>query len=302
MGIVWTPATLAAGLRSEFVLASQVKPDPTLDQLMMKVPSTKRSETYGWLGQVNDLREWVDSKTLEALTDHTYSVPNVPYEGTLQLKRTDIVDDQVGAAPQRIRDLTTKGRFHPQRLLIDAMAGGDAALCYDGQYFYDTDHSEGASGTQSNKLTGTGSTTAQLQADFRAARAAILGFKDSKGKPIFETATNIKWVVTAPVGLFGAFEELQNAAIISNTTNVIKGLFDLVALPRLTTDDVNNWMLHAIVPGMSPFILQEREALSFHALEGESDTGFFRDLYSYSVHWRGAVSYGWWQTSVLTTN
>lgn len=304
MGIIVDPATLERGLRSEFVIAAQTKTDPMLDSLMMRVASTKDSEKYGWLGQVNSMKEWTDNKVFESVTEHTFTIQNVKYENTLAVRRTDILDDQVGATPARIRDLTIKGKFHPQKLLIDAIIAGASTVCYDGQYFFDTDHSEGASGTQANVAAslGSGTTLAGIQADFRRARAAIMGFKDSKGNPIWETPIGVNWVVAAPVGLWGVFEELQNAAVLSNTTNVLKGVFDLVSLPRLTANDADNWYLFAVTPEMKPFILQERDPLQFSALEGDSDMGFLRDIYAYSVTWRGAVGYGWWQCAFKTTN
>ncbi len=304
MGTLWNPVTLERGLRAEFNVASQVKPDPILDALMLKVPSTKDEEKYGWLGHVDDMKEWKDEKQSDSVTEHSYTVPNVQYEGTLSVKATNIKDDQVGGIMQRMKDLTTKGRFHPQRLLIDKMIAGAAAggEAYDGQYFFDTDHAEGSSGTQGNTGSGAGVTVADITTDFNARRAKILGRKDSKGKPLFETNANVKWVVVAPLGLLGVFEQLQNAAIISNTTNTIKGLFDLVTLARLTSNDANDWYLYAYTDTMKPFILQERDPLTFHSQEEGSDTGFWKNIFAYSVHWRGAVGYGWWQLAERITN
>ena len=37
-------------------------------------------------------------------------------------------------------------------MLTTLMIAGESSLCYDGQYFFDTDHSDGASGTLSNSI------------------------------------------------------------------------------------------------------------------------------------------------------
>ena len=49
-------------------------------------------------------------------------------------------------------ELAERGRTHYASLLSTLIVNGATTVCYDGQYFFDTDHSEGASGTQSNKI------------------------------------------------------------------------------------------------------------------------------------------------------
>ena len=41
---------------------------------------------------------------------------------------------------------------HWASLLSTLIVNGESATCYDEQYFFDTDHSEGESGTQSNVI------------------------------------------------------------------------------------------------------------------------------------------------------
>ena len=38
-------------------------------------------------------------------------------------------------------------------LINAALLAGESTVCFDGQYFFDTDHSEGDSGSQSNDIT-----------------------------------------------------------------------------------------------------------------------------------------------------
>ena len=65
---------------------------------------------------------------------------------------------------QRIREMAQNAARLTYNLISDLIKGGAAAKCYDSQFFFDTDHSEGDSGTQSNKLTGTGTSAARRSA------------------------------------------------------------------------------------------------------------------------------------------
>ena len=300
MSLIKGQATLERGLRAEFQKALQYQPNPILDSLFMNINSTGADEKYGWLGAVDSLVEWKDEKTVKSVIDHTYTVVNTPYEATIGVDRFDLADDSVGGAFMRTRDLTIRGRMFPQKLLLETIIANPT--CYDGKAFFANDHEEGDSGAQDNLLTGTGVTIATITADFRAAVAAMLGFKDSAGEPIFETDVNMNLVVVCPTGLYGVFQELQNAAVISNTTNTIKGTFDLVPSSRLTGDDANDWYLFSASPMAKPFIKQERDPLAFAALEGDSDIGFTKRTYLYSVTWRGKIAVGFWQSAVKTTN
>jgi len=84
--------------------------------------------------------------------------------------------------------------------LTTLIVNGASSVCYDGQYFFDNDHSEGDSGTQSNALsgaaaTGTQPTAAEAEAALMACVAAILGYKDDQGEPMNEDAKAFRIMV-----------------------------------------------------------------------------------------------------------
>ena len=53
----------------------------------MRVQSRSESETYAWLGQFPQLKEWVGTRTYERLLTHRYTIENVDYETTITLLR-----------------------------------------------------------------------------------------------------------------------------------------------------------------------------------------------------------------------
>src|SRR3989442_799519 len=63
----------------------------------------------------------------------------------------------------------------------DLIVTGQTKTGYDSKNFFAANHSEGSSGTQSNLLTGTGTSQAQIEADYYSAKSALMGFKDDQG-------------------------------------------------------------------------------------------------------------------------
>lgn len=293
-----TKTHIERGLRAEFQRALDQQPDPRLSALMMNINSSTRDEKYGWMEAVPTLEEVIDEVAIDGVYKSTYSLENVTYAKAISVKRDDLDDDQVGGAIQRVRDLTTRARKFPEKLLLDAINNNGNA--YDGQAFFSTTHATGDSGTQSNSLTGTGTTLAQIQTDYNNALEAMMAFNDGSGNPIMETDMGMNLLVMCPPALFGQFRDLANAALISNTTNTLQGSFEVVAANRLS--DTNDWYLFNIGNTLKPFILQQRAPIEFSSLENDSDIGVLKERYVWKVRWRGAVGYGFWQMGVRTTN
>ena len=273
----------------------------------MKSDSSNASETYQWLGSLAALRNWVGNKQVDELRGFDYIIPNLDWELTIGVKRNHIEDDQLGLYRPRIGDLAVKAAQHPDKLLSEARVAGATTLCYTGQFFHDTDHVIGDSGTFSNKLTGTGVSVSQLTADFRAARAAMLKFKNDKGEPFVDGAmlldrANPPFVMVVPPDIQGVAEELLYATTISQTTNVLAGAAKLVVDVRMT--DSNDWYLEYTGSAIKPYIYQERKAANLVSLDNpnSSEAAFMRQEYFYGIEGRWNVKYGLPQFSVKTTN
>ncbi len=108
------------------------------------VKSTKASNTYAWLGQMPGLKEWIGDRALTAIQNHGYSIVNRSFASGVQIKRTDIEDDNVGVYSPLIEELGRAAGELPDELVFGALKAGFTTACYDGQYFFDTDHPVGA--------------------------------------------------------------------------------------------------------------------------------------------------------------
>jgi len=129
----------------------------------MIAPSNTASNTYDWLGDFPDLREWVGDRVVKDIKENAYQISNKLYEGTIGIQRTAIEDDTVGTLAARIRNMGQAAARHPEKMIAALIAAGNTTVCYDGQFFFDNDHplapnadGTGTATTQSNVQAGSG--------------------------------------------------------------------------------------------------------------------------------------------------
>ncbi len=128
-----------------------------VDLVAMRVPSTGRSVDYKWLGNFPMMHEWLGDRVIKDLSGFRYEIINKPYESTIEVDRDDIEDDQIGVYTPMIQGLAQSAKVHPDILAFALLKLGFSTKCYDGQYFFDTDHEvKGASVANSGGGAGTG--------------------------------------------------------------------------------------------------------------------------------------------------
>lgn len=111
------------------------------DRIAMTVPSSARDETYGWLGQFPQLREWVSGeRELKSLEAFGFSIVNKRFESTVSIQRTDFADDRLGVFKPMFAEMGHTARQHPDELVFSLLEAGFTTPCYDGQNFFDADH------------------------------------------------------------------------------------------------------------------------------------------------------------------
>lgn len=137
--------------------------DEIWKRIAKAMESSGPSNTYEWLSQFPAFREWVGARLHKVAKETAYTVPNRKFENTLDIPRTSIEDDNYGmygdvaeSHGQSVIDLKND-------LVFAAITAGFASICYDGQYFFDTDHpvypnedGTGAPTTVSNMQAGAG--------------------------------------------------------------------------------------------------------------------------------------------------
>lgn len=155
------------------------------------VPSSTGTEEYGWLGQFPSMREWLGDRVVHGAASHGYSIRNRDFELTVAVPRPAIEDDQYGVYTPMMTEMGRAIAAHPDELVFGLLKAGSSTECYDGQYFFDTDHpviqADGTTGTQSNWDNNSGSGTPWYLLDCGRAIKPII-FQDRK-KPQFVAKT-----------------------------------------------------------------------------------------------------------------
>jgi len=132
------------------------------ERVAMDVPSTTSQEVYPWLGQTTRFREWIGDRVIQNLATHDFTIKNKRFENTVGVDRDAISDDTYGVYKPVMAQLGLDAKQHPDELVFGLLANGTSKICYDGQYFFDTDHPvtnpDGSIGSVSNFAAGAGPT------------------------------------------------------------------------------------------------------------------------------------------------
>lgn len=153
--------TINVGFRADFQTGRDAAiPQATWPRIATHVPSTTREEEYGWLDDIDQIRPWVGERYIRALKDQGYKIKNQPFELTIGVKADDINDDNVGLYGPRFKMMGDEVARFPDVLTYQVLKAGLTSKCFDGEFFFDTDHpytkADGSQGTQANLIAGAG--------------------------------------------------------------------------------------------------------------------------------------------------
>ena len=112
----------------------------TWEDIAMPMPSSTSQEQYAWLGTISRFREWIGDRVIQNLKTHDFTIKNRSFENTVGVDRDSIDDDTYGVYMPMFKQLGQDAKTHPDELVYGLLKNGFSQFCYDGQYFFDTDH------------------------------------------------------------------------------------------------------------------------------------------------------------------
>jgi len=279
--------------------------------------SDQASEEYAWLGMSPAMREWIGGRNAKGFRENGIEIKNKHFEATLEVLVRDLRRDKSGQVMLRIQEMARRANAHWASLLSTLIVAGEDTVCYDGEYFFDTDHAEGSSGTQDNDitvdisvmpLTKTGTTTApsveDMQWSIMKGIEAIVKFKDDQGEPMNEDANSFLVMVPPTfyhVGIQAVATPMQVAASQAALSEMKKE-FSIKCVPnvRLTTW-TTKFAVFRTDSNVRAFIRQEEQGVQIKAKGYGSEYEFDNDAHQYGIDsWRN-VGYGYWQNACLVT-
>lgn len=264
----------------------------------MLVTSSTSENRYNWFARFPRMRKWIGDKKAKALEAFGYTIVNDDYEATVEVRRNDIEDDQLGGYTLQAQDAGQSSAELPDIIVSALKNGAFTALCFDGQYFYDTDHEvKGASVSNKGTAALSVANLAGAQAGFGAARTAIMTFTDDEGEPLGLMPD----ILEVPPALEATARILlEKDKLTDNSPNPFQGTATLLVNPRLTSSTA--WFLHCTTRPVKPFIYQERKKPIFVSqTDMSADDVFNRALYKFGAEARVAGGYGFWQLSYGST-
>lgn len=231
-------------------------------ELCTSIPSTTAQNNYGWMADLPGMREWLGERVFHNLVTHSYVLENKEWELSFSVARKDIADDNLGQYGEISAAHGEAARKHPDELFTDVLKNGHQRVCFDGQYFFDTDHpvapKDASKGTYSNYEA---SGRALNAANFNIVRAKMRAFKGDSGRNL----NVVPDLLVIPPALESTAEEILLADRNANgSTNVNKGKARIMVINELDGQDTT-WYLFATQRRIKPFVFQPREALKFYA-------------------------------------
>ncbi len=267
------------------------------ERIATRVPSTQETESYKWMGDLPQLKEWIGDRILHKLRAQDYSIKNKDWANGIEVDRNDILYDRLGIVRPRIQMLGMAAREHYDQLVFDLLVkgfGSTYGLCYDGQYFFDSDHRDVTTASvQSNT-----STAALSESTLNAAWLSMAGRANSDGQPLLIQPTTL---VVGPSNRVTALNLLKER-LADGADNINAGLVDLIIAPRLTGTYANYWFLLDLSKPIKPLILQVFKEIEFVALDSMDDLhAFMRKTFMYGCDGIHNVGYGLWQLAYGST-
>jgi phage major head subunit gpT-like protein len=287
---------------------------PTFWKTIAKqVPSKTEKNVYPWMGEIPGLREWFGERVVNNVATRDYSLTNKHYEDTVGLDRVKLEDDTYGFFTDIVGALGKRVAEFVDEKVSSTLEAGTSTLCWDGQYFFDTDHpvdpDDSSKGTFSNLLKGAGySLAADPKAAFSAARKAMMKFTRDDGKPLgvvgnilmvppdLEDAALVAvesdLISQKQLNVAGS-ENVSNAAV----SNVYKGKATVIVNPWLS--DTDDWYLFCTTRGIMPMLYQLRQPANFvPRVDPSSDNVFRQKRYEWGVDLRAAFGYTFPQLAI----
>lgn len=276
--------------------------------------SDQEYEKYNWLGQAPVMRKWEGGRHKNTFSDQGVTLYNEPYEVTINLHEDELRRDKTGQLDVRIADTAQRTNAHWAILLTDNIIDGVTQVCYDGQFFFDTDHAEGASGTQSNKINidisalpvnqhgnVTYPSVEEMELVILRMVQQIMGFKDDQGQPMNELARSFRIMVPTPYWSV-ALGALNNPVLTSGKTNTIpnSGLQIMLTVnPRLPWTD--KLVCFRTDSRVKPFIRQSERLIRTSSMWFGSDYHHKHKRLEIGFDNQRATGYGFWQHACLAT-
>jgi phage major head subunit gpT-like protein len=290
-----------------------------------ELTSDTREQDYPWLDRLPAMRKWQGERVINNAAIRLQTITNDLFELTVGVKRTDVDDDKLGVLSTLVQEVARQAKVWPDRIIANAVQAGEAAVVFDNQYYFDTDHpinpddpSQQIGGgntdtTQANLFTSTASgnypgALPLSSPSLEAVTSYMMSLVGADGQPLeimpdaVMVPPQLKWtaarllqaeVIGADIALAASANnpQLHGAA---GQSNVMRGSMDLIVNPYLRGDATSYYVM-CTKRAVKPFVWQIRDPPEFAVLTSPTDEHVFKhDELLWGVRARGAAGYSMW--------
>lgn len=132
--------TLGVGFNTAFKNGLLATAASQWERVATRVPSITGENEYGWMGNLPGVREWIGDRQVQNISTSGYRIRNKDYELTLGVERNHIEDDNIGIYGPLFQQMGASVGSQYDLSAYGLLKAGWTTPCYDGQYFFDTDH------------------------------------------------------------------------------------------------------------------------------------------------------------------
>jgi len=261
------------------------------------IPSSTKTNTYGWMQRILQMREWVGPRLFQNLNTHSFVVENKDWELTVKVPRNDFADDNLGIWSPLMSEMGRQGKKLPDILVQGALQAGSAAasLGFDGLPFFSALHTLNPAGVQSNLFTAATSGATPLVAGagvgLDKVRQAMISYTGEDGLPM---GVYPNLLIVPPQLEFAAKTILFAERAANGSTNIQKGDMNYIVIPELANAPTE-WFVADTTKSIKPLIYQLREAVKMTSLTNVDDANvFFHKEFVWGQDGRAVASYGPW--------
>lgn len=298
---------------------AQLPPGPLFD-LAIRLPTDMpagSSEPHAWLGSTPSMREWIARRIVQQPHAFKFAVTNRKFELGVNVPLDLVHNDKTDEVNRLLDDIPRAYGLWHEELIAALIVNAESTEAFDGQYFFDTDHSFANSGTFDNDLTYNASNENAITA-LEAAQAINLMiekmklFPDDHGRLIANRGMKKVQILFKPGTANAAAIRYALSASTLDTgsgqiDNPLKGQdvqIQAVSDGLLTLDQTKIAAIRPASDGGKPFLFQENMADQAINVLGEGNAEQYvveNDAMGVFLKAVGAAGYGLPQHGCLTT-
>lgn len=241
-------------------------------------PSTAKVQGILTLTDAPGMREFKSERIPGTISDVLYQLTTRKWESTLNVKREDIEDDNIGYIPAAVKKMVAKSKKHYTLLASAALDAGFTAKMSDGKAFYHAD--------RKNLLSGTKPLTAE---NFEAAVEALETQVDADG--ITPLGHKSKVLIVGPKNRAAANKIINKETLANGETNEHYKELEVFVNPYLGASQ--NWFVVDNSEGVQPITIVERIKADKIVAKNDlnSDRAFDQDVFAWGMRGRYDAGY-----------